>query len=234
MAIFAICNFKMDTITLDTLTIIFDAEISIREIPLFRAAVSSSIGSGNPLFHNHLEGGTLRYSYPLIQYKRIDGKASIFSIGPATDVIWEFFQRTDFDIRLGRRYVRLSVKDIVRGEVSFSDAPTESSYHLDYWLALNEENYRKYLELDCLSDRVELLERLLVGNVLSMYKGCDVFIDRPVSIKIQDLSSPELISYKSIPLMAFDVKFRSNVPLPLFAGLGKHVSVGFGTCYAVK
>lgn len=43
--------------TLYTLTIIFDAEISTREIPLFRAAISSSIESGNLLFHNHLKGG---------------------------------------------------------------------------------------------------------------------------------------------------------------------------------
>lgn len=175
----------------------------------------------------------LRYSYPLIQYKRIDGNAAIFSIGPATDAIWEFFQRTDFDVRLGRRSVRLSVKNIVRGEVAIQDVVT-ASYCVDSWMALNEENYRRYLELDCLSDRVDFLERLLVGNVLSMYKGCDVFIGRPVSIKIQNLSSPKLISYKSIPLMAFDVGFSSNVQLPLYAGLGKHVSVGFGTCYEVN
>lgn len=159
--------------------------------------------------------------------------AAIFSIGHATDAIWEFFRRTGFDIRLGRRNVRLSVKDIVRGEVSVQDDVT-ASYRVDSWLALNEENYRRYLELDGLSDRVALLERLLVGNVLSMYKGCDVFIDRPVSIKVQDLSKPRLVSYKSISLMAFDAKFSSNVPLPPYAGLGKHVSVGFGTCYKLN
>lgn len=107
------------------------------------------------------------------------------------------------------------------------------SYHIDSWLALNEENYKKFQSLENLSERIEMLEKVLVGNILSMYKGCGLFIDRPLQVKLLNLSSPKTVRYKSIPLVAFDVEFNSNVSVPLYAGLGKHVSVGFGTCYPV-
>lgn len=47
---------KMNTAQLNAITIVFDAEISQVEIPFLRSAVSSSITSGNYLFHNHLGG----------------------------------------------------------------------------------------------------------------------------------------------------------------------------------
>ena len=61
-----------------TLTVTFDTDISYKEIPLFRGAVLKSMGDkANLLYHNHTGAETFRYSYPLIQYKRLGGKASI-------------------------------------------------------------------------------------------------------------------------------------------------------------
>ena len=57
-----------------TLTIQFNTPLKRRELPLFRGAIIAAISTGNILFHNHNEGSTLRYAYPLIQYKRIGGK----------------------------------------------------------------------------------------------------------------------------------------------------------------
>lgn len=222
----------MGTAQLNAITIVFDAEISQVEVPFFRSAVSSSIESGNYLFHNHLGGGYLRYSYPLIQYKRIGGRAAIFAIGAATDAIWEFFQGTDYNIRLGKRKLRLCIDKIIRSEVELTDNGI-AAYCLDSWLALNEENYKKFQSLESLSERIAMLESVLTGNILSMYKGCGVFIERPLHVKLLDLSPPKTVRYKSIPLVAFDVEFNSNVSVPLYAGLGKHVSVGFGTCYPI-
>ena len=63
-----------------TLTIQFDTPLRRSEIPLFRGAIIAAIPSSNILFHNH-DGTSLRYSYPLIQYKRIGGRAAITCIG---------------------------------------------------------------------------------------------------------------------------------------------------------
>ncbi|MBO4531848.1 MAG: hypothetical protein J5767_14555 [Paludibacteraceae bacterium] len=50
-----------------TLTVLTDAEIQQKEVPLFRGAVLNSLGGkANILAHNHLEDNKLRYSYPPI------------------------------------------------------------------------------------------------------------------------------------------------------------------------
>lgn len=133
---------------------------------------------------------------------------------------------------MGKRKLRLCIDKIIRSEVELTDNGI-AAYCLDSWLALNEENYKKFQSLESLSERIAMLESVLTGNILSMYKGCGVFIERPLHVKLLDLSPPKTVRYKSIPLVAFDVEFNSNVSVPLYAGLGKHVSVGFGTCYPI-
>lgn len=64
-----------------TLVIKFNNEIYPDEIDCFRGAVIHAMDGANVLFHNHLEGAGLRYSYPLIQYKRIHRKAAIVCVG---------------------------------------------------------------------------------------------------------------------------------------------------------
>lgn len=58
-----------------TLTIQFDTKLHPKEVTLFRGAVIASLKEKNILFHNHEESGSQRYSYPLIQYKQLQGKA---------------------------------------------------------------------------------------------------------------------------------------------------------------
>lgn len=66
---------------LRTLTIITEADINQQEIPLFRGAVIKSLGEdANLLFHNHITDNQFRYSYPLIQYKRLGGKPPSYAL----------------------------------------------------------------------------------------------------------------------------------------------------------
>ncbi|MDR1517093.1 MAG: hypothetical protein LBS52_03170, partial [Dysgonamonadaceae bacterium] len=69
---------------LSVLVIIFANQLRHGEISSFRGAVVNLLKDKNILFHNHREEGGLRYSYPLIQYKRIHGKASIVCIAEGT------------------------------------------------------------------------------------------------------------------------------------------------------
>lgn len=84
------------------LTIRFHNDISFVELPQFRGAVISKVPSSLILFHNH-EGDKLRYHYPLIQYKRIGGKAAILCLGKGTEAVGEFFANADFHLRIGWR-----------------------------------------------------------------------------------------------------------------------------------
>lgn len=101
-------------------------------------------------------------------------------------------------------------------------------------LALNGENYKKYQAIDGLAGRIEFLEKLLVGNILSFAKGIDWRIEKPVKVEIQELKGQKMIRYKGVPLIAFDVNFKTNVFLPNFLGLGKSASHGYGVIHKNK
>lgn len=69
---------------LPTLIIQFENEIASNAITQFRGAVLASLDEKDILFHNHDED-KLRYSYPLIQYKRVHKKAAVMGIEGETN-----------------------------------------------------------------------------------------------------------------------------------------------------
>ena len=81
------------------LIIQFNNTIERKEIPLFRGAVIEAVkDSDNILFHNHLGDG-FRYAYPLIQYKRLQKRATIVCINEGTNSIGDFFSVCNFKFR---------------------------------------------------------------------------------------------------------------------------------------
>lgn len=212
-----------------TLIIRFTNPLDFREIEYFRGAVIHAMEGANILFHNHLEDDKLRYAYPLIQYKRINGKAAFVCIGEGTEAIGEFFSTCDFCVRIGDREVRLEVEKINANQTLVQIWDTMFSYHIRKWLPLNQENYEKYMTLDSMADKYAMLERLLTGNILSFAKGLGIHFENQVECKITAAEEPRIIPYKGVKMMNFDVEFKTNVSIPDFVGLGKGVSLGHGT-----
>jgi len=82
--------------------------------------------------------------------------------------------------------------------------------------------------MDNMADRVAMLNRILVANIISLMKGMNIFVENQIEATIVDLIRHHIIIYKGVALMAFDIAFKSNVTLPLHLGLGKNTSVGCG------
>lgn len=218
-----------------TLTIYFDAEIQHHELPLFRGAVISQLGSNaNILFHNHSEDGGFRYSYPLIQYKRIDGKAAIVCVEEGVDIIGQFLEQVPKTIVLGAREVRLIVSKAIPAKVRVQTWQTSFSYHITRWLPLNSKNYFRYQSADGLVERISILEGVLKGNLLSMLKGLDIHLEEQLKVCITNLSDSYPIFNKGVPLMAFNADFTCNLSIPNFVGIGKNASIGCGTVTNIK
>lgn len=210
-----------------TLTIQFDTPLRQSEISLFRGAIISAIPSSNVLFHNH-NGKSLRYSYPLIQYKRIGGKAAITCIGKGVDAMEELFVNTNLNIRIGRRKVELRIESIMADEVDISKSISPISYKIRNWLPLNEGNYTQFYSTESMMERIKILERILTGNILSLLKGLDIFIDFQLRIVITDFCIERSLTYKHLKLTNLDLTFTANIQLPQYIGIGKHSSMGAG------
>ncbi len=209
------------------LKIVFNQEITLNEIPLFRGAVINSLDKKDVLFHNH-DGDGLRYSYPLIQYKRIGGRAAIVCVGDGTEAIGEFFASGNFDVSIGEREVSLKVDSVDARRVPVQVWDSLSAYRIRKWLPLNKENYDRFVGMDGLAEKYALLEQLMTGNILSFAKGIGIHFDERVECRITEVSAPLPIYYKGVKFMGFDAVFKTNVSLPDYIGLGKGVSMGMG------
>ncbi|MFW9970445.1 MAG: CRISPR-associated endonuclease Cas6 [Candidatus Odinarchaeota archaeon] len=93
------------------------------------------------------------------------------------------------------------------------------------WLALNKENYIKYKN-SSITERRELLKKILIGNILSMAKHLEYNIPDTVYADIE-LSAAKVL-YKEIPMIGFKGVFEVNFLIPDYLGIGKAVSHGFG------
>lgn len=218
-----------------TLTVYYDANISSKEIPYFRGAVLKSMGGkANILYHNHIDTGSFRYSYPLIQYKRLGGKAAIVCIEEGADVIGQFLTEVIGTISIGERKVKLQTCKIVPARILVQTWGKTFKYHISRWLPLNAKNYHNYQMADNQDDKTKLLERILKGNLLSMLKGLGIYLESELSLHISDIGEPRIIYNKGIGLMAFDADFQCNLSIPNNVGVGKNASIGCGVLFQIK
>ena len=213
--------------SIQLLTLKFGNEISSVELKYFRGAVIAALQHDNVLFHNHVGDG-LRYAYPLIQYKRIRGKAAIVCVGEGVEVVGEFFNKSSTTMNIGNRRVDLLLEDIRPEEFSLEQTPALQTYTVRGWLPLNGENYHIYQSMQSLGDKIKLLEQIMVGNLLSMGKGLGVHWETPLQCCITSILHTYPKSYKGVKLMAFDVEMKCNLRLPNYIGIGKNASLGSG------
>lgn len=218
-----------------TLTIFYDTEIGYKEIPLFRGAVLESLGDkANVLYHNHTGEETFRYSYPLIQYKRLNGKAAIVCVEEGIDLVGQLLSDFYGMIIIGQREGECKVIQVQPAKDLIQVTDTPKVYHLHQWLPLNAKNYGKFQNADNLVEKIQILERVLIGNILSFLKGVGIYLEEQLELHITNITNQRPATYKNVIMMAFDIEFKANLFLPQYIGIGKNASVGCGVMTIVK
>ena len=218
-----------------TLTVITNAEIHQNEIPLFRGAVINSLGEHpNVYFHNHLDDNKFRYSYPLIQYKRIEGKAAIVCIEDGVDIIGQFLTEVNGALAIGERQITCNTEQIKPARILVQTWQEMFSYHISRWLPLNSKNYLLYQQTEGVVEKVSFLENILKANLLSMLKGLNIHLEKELSLKITEIGEPYLLNNKGVKMMAFNADFKCNLSIPNNIGIGKNASIGCGTVHQLK
>lgn len=182
--------------------------------------------------HHHLKSSTsnfrLKYEYPKIQYNINNNKAIILGIE---------------DNAIGvLKNIALNVNELILGENVYKVIKINAHYQdsefgiinngkmISYkfktpWLALNKENYMRFRS-SSISERRELLKKILIGNILSMSKHLEYNVPGTIQADIE-LSATK-VSYKDVPLIGFKGIFEVNFLIPEYLGIGKAVSHGFG------
>ena len=218
-----------------TLTVITDAEIHQNEIPLFRGAVIHSLGEHpNVYFHNHLNDDKFRYSYPLIQYKRLEKKAAIVCVEEGVDIIGQFLTEVNGTLTIGERQVTCNTGTILPARILVQTWQEMFNYHISRWLPLNSKNYQLYQNLEGVVEKTTFLENILKGNLLSMLKGLNIHLEKELILKITEIGEPYLLNNKGIKMMAFNADFNCNLSIPNYLGIGKNSSIGCGIIHQLR
>lgn len=180
------------------------------------------------LLHQHKENGAIKYNYPLVQYKFIERECLIVGIEDGAKVI-SSIDLVGQIIKLSSEKYRILKKDLLFQECPFGINEMLISYSfLTPWLALNEKNYEKYQKLGSWQKRKELLEKILIGNLISISKSLGYTVPSPIKAEIGKMKEVPT-SLKGTPMLGFLGTFSVNFEIPDYWGIGKSVSRGFGT-----
>lgn len=136
---------------------------------------------------------------------------------------------------LGSRKVVASVEAIhdASTEVTIADAVCHK-YSIQSWLPFNQNNYLQFKSTESPTKKIEILNCILTGNILTMLKGVNIRLTERLIVDIMSISEPKPVRYKNISVLSLNATFKSNVSIPEYIGLGKHASLGFGTVTNLK
>ena len=185
-----------------------------------------------PEVHHHKnsdEVSKLIYSYPKIQYKINNNRAIILGIGNKNIDILKKVVLNVKKLELGKNiYDIQEIKvHLLESEFkAFSDQDRKLYTFITPWIALNVKNYKRFQKSN-ITERRELLNKILIGNILSISKYLGYTVSIPLSVDLEVY--PTKVQYKSIDLIGFKGNFNINFSIPDYLGIGKAVSHGFGT-----
>lgn len=216
------------------LLIRFQNELPFSKLESFRGAIIHALKDKDILFHNHLDKEGFRYAYPMIQYKRINKRAAILCIEAGTEAIGKLFLDSDLILNIAGKEEAFVVDTITAYKYLIQIWETRFIYRIRRWLALNQENYERFQQLEGIAEKSAFLENILKANILSFAKGLGIFFDRQVECKITRLGDPAVMQYKGVKMTVFDAEFITNVSIPDYVGLGKGASLGYGVTVRKK
>ena len=209
------------------LTVIFtDVYLMPFDIPKLRGYFSRKFTEYTELY-NHLPDGKFSYKFPQVQYRIIEKHPALIGFDKGIEVLKKIFFELDEMIIDNRRY-SLFEKEIFLKETDFGVSENFLNYKfISPWMALNEENYRKFNEADKFEQQL-LLKKILKGNLITLSKGLNYTIPNVDDIKTEGFFKPKKVNFKNLKMLCFTGEFMTNFFIPDFLGLGKQSARGFG------
>ncbi|HPU42249.1 MAG TPA: CRISPR-associated endonuclease Cas6 [Acetivibrio clariflavus] len=205
-------------------------KVASRDVPKIRGYLAGRFPEYVEL-HNHLGDGKFKYGYPVIQYKSISGVPNIIAINDASKILIDIFYDVK-EIDMKDKIMSILEKGYILKTMKFG--PSEGLIEYEFltpWMALNQDNFEEYVKAS-LEERVGILKKVLVGNILSMAKRLNCWVDKPIEAMIK--LRPVEVNFKNKKMVGFKGRFLTNFVIPDYLGLGKSVARGFGTVVKVK
>ncbi|HRI29262.1 MAG TPA: CRISPR-associated endonuclease Cas6 [Chitinophagales bacterium] len=182
----------------------------------------------SPLLHNHYEDGSLRYQYPLVQYKVLHNVPTLVGLGEGAVLLLQLFTQIK-QLQLLNQTYPIYEKHITTTTPQVCTLPNQlCAYNLlTPWLALNQQNYPLYMQCVSVQQQSAMLQKIMVANIINFFKAAGYTMQH--YLMLHPNFTPATTKFKNQTMIAFKGSFVCNAQLPPLIGLGKSVSRGFGT-----
>jgi len=202
-----------------------EIKLSTRDAHKLRGYFGNLFKEHSALLHNHFDDGSLRYKYPLVQYKVVDNVPVLHGINEGGELLISLFLKIS-ELNIDGSIFPIYHKNIENKTYKIDIVEDLFCYEFKtLYMGLNQKNYKTYIEAKETEKKL-LLKKTLTANILSFFKGIDYHAEEKIMLTAQ--LNEKQTKFKDKNMIAFTGSFTTNVMLPDFIGLGKAVSRGFG------
>ena len=219
----------MTTLTpLRILHLTFDHPLRPNQVHQWRGAFIEMTKRQHHYLHNHVSNKEYHHRYPMIQYRSWSGKASVTAFNDGVEALQRALADNDWVMNWNKQQKSINVEDIKLQEYYLRMLPELREYKLYNWLALNQENHKKWKACENLAERALLLENILASQILAFCSSVGWQLPETLDVKLMELYTTKTIRLHGNPMLAFNVNYKANILLPPGIAIGRGVSVGCG------
>jgi hypothetical protein len=167
------------------------------------------------------------HRYPVVQCKQIKSMLMVIGISQGANFLQEI-SGGENELRTGENTCTISGRDQGIRNEAFSMSDKIHTYEfLIPWLALNQQNAKKFYDLKGKPERDVFMQKILTGNLSTLAKSIDYDMPAPLTCECRVRFKRERIHRENV--MVFIGTFGTNLRIPDYLGIGQSVSQGFGT-----
>jgi hypothetical protein len=167
------------------------------------------------------------HRYPAVQCKQVKGELLVIGICQGADLLRQI-ARESGTLMAGGSTCTIHERDPVIRHEPFGITESERRYEfLTPWLALSQQNAKKFYDLDGKPARDAFMQKILTGHLTTLAKSLDYDLLVPVTCEAKVRFKRERIDRENV--MVFLGSFRTNLQVPSYFGIGQSVSAGYGT-----
>jgi hypothetical protein len=167
------------------------------------------------------------HRYPVIQCKQVKTELILIGISQGAGCLCQL-TRDETMLNIGESTCRITARDLAIRSEPFGVADTGIPYEfLTPWLALNQQHAKKFYDLKGKTERDTFMQNLLAAQLNTLAKSLDYKVTVPFTCEVKVRFRRERIDRENV--MVFLGKFRTNLTIPDYLGIGLSISQGYGT-----
>jgi hypothetical protein len=171
------------------------------------------------------------HRYPAVQCKQVKNTLMVLGIAQGAALL-EHLSRDSNEISAGDNSCTILTRDAAVRTEEFGISGTTRMYEFQTpYLALNRQNKKKFYELKGKSERDAFMHRILAGNLATLAKSLDYNTSVPIICEEKIKFRIDRIERENV--IVFLGRFRTNLRIPDYFGIGQSVSQGYGTIKSI-